>query len=87
MGRVLAAWFSVKRAAAVGTTVSKIRRRLPQIESAARSALALVRDAERNPQVAGPSLEKVARTLDGVVTLTAELSGPSGRPARPTGGR
>ena len=87
MGRVLAAWFSVKRAAAVGTTVNEVRRRLPQIESAVRSALELVREAERNPQVAGPSLEKVARTLDGVVTLTAELSRPSGRPARPTGGR
>jgi hypothetical protein len=84
MGRVLAAWFSVKRAVAVGTTIGALKRTLPQIESAARSALELVREAERNPLVVGSSLEKVARTLDGLVTLTAELSRP---PGRPSGGR
>ena len=87
MGRVLAAWFSVKRAAAVGTTVAAVRRTLPQIESAARSALELVREARRNPQIAEPSLDKVARTLDGVVTLTSDLAGPQGRAKRPSGGR
>ena len=87
MGRVLAAWFSVKRAAAVGATVGMVRRTMPQIESAARSALELVREAERNPEVAGPSLEKVARTLDGVVTLASELAGSPGRPPRASGGR
>jgi hypothetical protein len=87
MGRGLAAWFSVKRAAAVGTTVRAIQRTLPQIESAARSALELVREAERNPQVAGASLKKVERTLDGVVTLAGELARPPGQPKPPAGGR
>jgi hypothetical protein len=84
MARVLAAWFSVRRAAAVGAAAGRLRQTLPQIESAARAALVLVHDAARDPHVAGPSLEKVAHTLEAMVSLTTELAGPPGpRAPRP----
>jgi signal recognition particle receptor subunit beta len=88
MARVLAAWFSVRRAAAVGARAGELRRTLPQIESAARAALVLVNEAIRNPRVAGSSLEKVARTLDAMATLTGELAGnPSPKALTPRQGR
>jgi signal recognition particle receptor subunit beta len=73
MGRVLASWFSVRRAAAFRSTADTIRRTLPQIERAARSAGQLVREATRNPSVAAPALEKAGRTLDAVAALAADL--------------
>jgi signal recognition particle receptor subunit beta len=88
MARVLAAWFSVRRAGAVGASAGALRRTLPQIESAARAALVLVNEAVRNPSVAGPSLEKVARTLDAMATLTGELAGnPAQKAVGPPQGR
>jgi signal recognition particle receptor subunit beta len=88
MARVLAAWFSVRRAAAVGAAAGRLRQTLPQIESAARAALVLVHDAARDPHVAGPSLEKVAHTLEAMVSLTTELAGnPGPRAPRPPSGR
>ncbi len=75
MARVLAAWFSVRRAAAVSASAGAARRTLPQIESAARAALVLVNEAVRNPDAAGPSLERVARTLEGMVAITGRLAG------------
>jgi mutual gliding-motility protein MglA len=89
MGRVLASWFSVRRAAAVRSSADTIRRTLPQIERAARSAMDLVREAARNPSVSASALEKVERTLDGVATLAAELletGGHSGAKASDAGG-
>jgi signal recognition particle receptor subunit beta len=85
MSRVLAAWFLVRRAAAVSATAGAVRRTLPQIDSAARAALVLVQEAIRNPQVAGSSLEKVARTLEAMSSLTGELTGNAEpRPAKPS---
>jgi signal recognition particle receptor subunit beta len=78
MARVLAAWFSVRRAAAVSASAGAARRMLPQIESAARAALVLVNEAVRDPSVARPSLEKVAHTLDAMVALAGELAGGPG---------
>jgi len=76
MGRVLAAWFSVRRAVSLRASTESVRRTLPQIERAARSAGELVRQAARNPVVAAGALEKAGRTLDGVAKLTAELLEP-----------
>lgn len=88
MARVLAAWFSVRRAAAVSASAESFRRTLPQIESAAKAALVLVQEAVQNPQVAASSLEKVARTLEAMVTLTAELAqGPPRAAGKPPRGR
>jgi signal recognition particle receptor subunit beta len=87
MARVLAAWFSVRRAASMRMSAEGIRRTLPQIESAARGAEELVREAARNPKIAAPALEKVARTLDGLAKLTADLIKPGAPPAKPPGGR
>jgi len=88
MGRVLAAWFSVRRAVSMRASTESVRRTLPQIERAARSAGELVRQAARNPVVAAGALEKAERTLDGVATLTAELLGSAGPPAaKSPGGR
>lgn len=79
MGQVLAAWFSVRRAVAVRSSTDTMRRTLPQIETAARSAAELVREAQRNPKVAPSALEKAGRTIEGVATLTAQLIGPTER--------
>jgi hypothetical protein len=74
MARVLAAWFSVRRAAALQERAGTLQGTLPQIESAARAALVLVEEAMRNPRVAQSSLTKVAQTLGAMVTLVAELA-------------
>jgi len=74
MARVLAAWFSVRRAAAITARAGAVQRILPQIESAAQAALVLVREAIGNPRVAASSLEKVAGTLDAMVALTARVA-------------
>jgi len=73
MGRVLAAWFSVRRAVSMRSATESVRRTLPQIERAVRSAGELIRQAARNPAVAASALEKAGRTLDGVAKLSAEL--------------
>jgi hypothetical protein len=84
MARVLAAWFSVRRAAAVSASAGAARRTLPQIESAARAALVLVSQAAQNPDSAGPALERVARTLEGMVAITGRLAeGGATKAARP----
>jgi signal recognition particle receptor subunit beta len=88
MARVLAAWFSVRRAASMRTSAEGIRRTLPQIESAARGAEQLVREAVRNPKIAAQALERVARTLEGLAKLAADLlNPPAAAAAKPPGGR
>jgi hypothetical protein len=79
MGRVLAAWFSVRRAVSMRASAESVRRTLPQIERAARAAGELVRQAVRNPMVAAAALEKAGRTLDGMAKLSAELLEAGGR--------
>jgi len=86
MGRVLAAWFSVRRAVSMRASSEAIKRTLPQIERAAKSAGELVKQAARNPIVAAAALEKALRTIDGVAKLSGELLETGARvPVRPQG--
>jgi GTPase SAR1 family protein len=74
LARGLASWFVLRRGQSLSTTASAVRRALPEIEAAVRSAAELVRAAHREPQLARGLLDQTASVLDGIAMLANGLS-------------
>ena len=74
LARALASWFVLKRGQSLSSTASAVRRAMPEIEAAVRSAADLVRAANREPLAARALLEQTAGMLDGIAKLANGLA-------------
>jgi hypothetical protein len=74
MARALGAWFVVRRGQTLETAVRETRSLAPEIERVVRLVGELLRAAAREPERARTHLEKAARTLDSIATLTSGLA-------------